>query len=281
MTLPYVALSLAGLLVTAAGCGGRTEMTLSFHASGTGGTTGLGGASGGGGLGGANGGGAYPQAGGAYPQAGGAFPQAGGAFPQTGGAYPQAGGAFPQTGGAYPQAGSAAGTTQTGTCSSVCAMILATCPIADPTCETGCEEQRLMYPQCNPELDVFIGCVERNGVRCRNDGSVTVRGCTAEGDAMDLCLYSMPPTPTPVPVPAACAAFPPPPPSSPCTGAGMGAAGGAGTTSVPACTTSCYAAGMTWTSTCQGGKCACSFDGMVVCTCANDPAMCVSCCPGL
>jgi hypothetical protein len=287
----------------AAGCGGRTEMGLPIigDASGSGGTGGAAGvagvAPGPGGNGGWNAGGSGAwAAGGSWNVGGsgawnvggsGAWSVGGSAGMYAGGAWPVAGGGW-YNGGSWPVAGAAgsgAAGGSTGTCESVCAMILKQCPRSDPMCASSCEDQRAMYPECEPELDVFIACVERNGVKCGTGRNVTVAGCSTEIDTMDACLLGMPTTP---PVPPQCAAFPPPPPNVSCVGSGTaggsGVAGGAGSTTYAPmlCISSCFAGGKTWTSTCQGGKCDCAFNNSYVCTCeTTQPDPCVPCCPGM
>jgi hypothetical protein len=272
----------------AAGCGGRTEMGLPItgNAPGSGGTGGAGGVAPGlGGSGAWNAGGTSWNFGGSGAWTAGGSWNVGGSGAWTAGGSWNVGGSGAWTaGGSAGWAGSGAAGGSTGTCESVCNMILQRCPRSDPTCAASCEDQRAMYPECNFELDVFIACVEKNGVKCGSGQTVTVAGCSTEINNMDACLMGMPTQPPP---PPQCAAFPPPPPSASCAGSGTtggGTAGGAGSTTYAPmmCISSCFAGGKTWTSTCQGGKCDCAFNNSYVCTCeTTQPDPCVPCCPGM
>jgi hypothetical protein len=150
-------------------------------------------------------------------------------------------------------------------------------------CGAGCAMALAMAPSCASEIDAYLRCAESTEPTCTQAGDVMFPGCESAMQALQACGSSsttMPPSGGACAVPTTvCPAIPRPAggPSS-CLGGG-----GGGPAAPTMSTSSCQdQAGNTWSASCIGSICTCSYNGHSSCTCTMTTAAgaCNSCCPG-
>jgi hypothetical protein len=160
------------------------------------------------------------------------------------------------------------------TCASACMHVAqAKCPQQQPSseadCETNCTQQMGTIRQmgCGSKVDALLACFANVTLVCKANGSVDLSPCDKALGALNDCRNPPPPPPP------GCESVPSPSPT--------GISCSSTETAAMATTTTCDdGSGHTWTASCDATTCSCSFDGKVMCSCADADGG-RTCCPGV
>jgi hypothetical protein len=132
-------------------------------------------------------------------------------------------------------------------------------------CEKQCKgaEVTAQMGSCGSAFDAMLSCLEMETIQCPSNGQIDPSTCATQIAALNQCQN---------PRPAGCEGIPyPPGGSTTCSSPG-------GPSGQPIAETCSDVAGHTWTATCTGSNCSCSYDGKAFCSCQGDGGR--GCCPG-
>jgi hypothetical protein len=145
------------------------------------------------------------------------------------------------------------------------------------SCESSCNTTAVTAASdgCSAQLAGVLACLEQAPLKCNASGQLDQSVCPAQIGAFGACSTGQPS------MPSACDVIPNPSGPTACTASGgSGGSGGSSSGSGAETTTTCSdPSGNTWSADCQGGTCACSYDGKTICKCATGGG--IGCCPGV